>query len=114
MAFDAIRQDIIDGLTSAQAEAHGWNIEVKAKIAVTDVVRTSNTVVTITLDAEAEYDINADEVITVTVPASAMVLGVPLVATPTFSVYFVRGLRINYPFRDPTYMLPLISKTQIL
>lgn len=69
--FDDVRQDIINGLTSAQSETHGWNAEVKAKIAVTDVVRTSNTVVTITLDAEAAYDITAQETITVTVPASA-------------------------------------------
>ena len=71
--FDDVRQDIINGLVSAQSEAHGWNAEVKAKIAVTDVVRTSDTVVTITLDAESLYDITAQETITVTVPTSATV-----------------------------------------
>jgi hypothetical protein len=38
-AFDAERQNIIDGLDSAQAEAAGWDAVVKAGLAVTDVVR---------------------------------------------------------------------------
>ena len=84
--FDGIRQDIIDGLTSAQAEALGWNAEVRDKMPVTDVVRTSDTLVTITLSAQAAYEITADETITATVPASAVVTGGPYVATPTFDI----------------------------
>ena len=84
--FDAQRQNIIDGMTSAGAEAHGWNNEVRDKIPVTDVVRTSDAVVTITLSAEAGYIITASETITVTVPATALVGGAPLVAAPTFTV----------------------------
>lgn len=89
--FDDYRQDIINGLDSAQAEATGWDAEVKAKIAVTDVVRTSATVVTITLDAEAAYDITAQETITVTIPAVALVGAVAIVAAPTFTVDTVAG-----------------------
>lgn len=70
--FDAQRQAIIDGLDSAQAEATGWNAEVRDNMAVTDVVRTSATVVTITLPASAAYQITAPETITVTVPADAL------------------------------------------
>jgi hypothetical protein len=84
--FDAQRQNIINGCTSAQSETHGWNNEVKAKIAVTDVVRTSDTVCTITLDAEAGYDITATETITVTVPGTALLLGTGAVASPTFTI----------------------------
>jgi hypothetical protein len=84
--FDAIRQDIIDDLDSAQAEAAGWNVEVRDTEDVSAVVRTSDTVVTITLSAAAGYVITADETITVTVPASAVVGGVAITATPTFSV----------------------------
>ena len=84
--FDAQRQNIINGLTSAQSETHGWNAEVKAKIAVTDVVRTSDTVVTITLDAESGYDITATETITATVPGTALLLGTGAVASPTFAI----------------------------
>ena len=57
--FNAERQNIINGLVSAQAEANGWNNVVQAGLAVTDVVRTSNTVVTVTLPAFAAYDITA-------------------------------------------------------
>ncbi|KKM17286.1 hypothetical protein LCGC14_1677300, partial [marine sediment metagenome] len=70
--FDDVRQSIIDGLDSAQAESNGWDAVVKAGISVTDVVRTSDTVVTITLPAFVNYDITAQETITVTVPAAAL------------------------------------------
>ncbi len=79
-------QAIIDGITSAQSEAAGWNAVVKPGIETADVVRTSDTVCTITLDAEATYDITATETITVTVPSAAVASGVSVVATPTFTV----------------------------
>ena len=88
MAFTDQRAAIIAGLTSAQSETHGWNNEVKAKIAVTDVVRTSDTVVTITLDAESGYLTTANETITVTIPGAALTGGNPIVATPTFVVAY--------------------------
>lgn len=84
--FDAQRQNIINGLDSAQAEATGWDAVVKATMAVTAVVRTSNTVVTITLPAFATYNITANETITATVPSTALVAGNSLVASPTFTI----------------------------
>lgn len=85
--FDAQRQNIIDGIDSAQAEATGWDAVVKASEVVTAVVRTSDTVVTITLSAHATYDITATETITVTIPSSALVTSAsPVVATPTFTI----------------------------
>lgn len=84
--FDAQRSNIIQGLDSAGAEATGWNNEVRDKQGVAGVVRTSNTVVTITLDAQAAYNIGASETIVMTVPASALTGGVALVASPGFSV----------------------------
>lgn len=84
-------QAIIDGITSAQAEAAGWNAVVKPGIETTDVVRTSATVATITLDAEATYDITAQETITVTVPTAALATGVGVVASPAFTVDPVSG-----------------------
>jgi hypothetical protein len=87
--FDAQRQNIIDGLNSAQSEANGWNNEVRDKQSASGVVRTSDTLVTVTLDAQAAYDISANETITVTVPASALVTSTsPLVASPTFDVSY--------------------------
>lgn len=85
--FNAQRQNIIDGMDSAEAEAGGWDATVKALQGVAGVVRTSDTVVTITLDAQAGYDITATETITVTVPATALVLSpVAIVGAPTFSI----------------------------
>ncbi len=85
-AFDAQRQNIINGLDSAGAEANGWDAKVKGLEVVGAVVRTSNTVVTITLTAEAAYNITATEVITATIPGTAVAGGNAIVATPTFRV----------------------------
>ena len=85
--FNGQRQAIIDGLTSAQSEATGWNLAVRANLLTGDVVRTSDTLVTITLSAQATYDITAQETIEVTVPATALVPGgSSIVGTPTFTV----------------------------
>jgi hypothetical protein len=69
--FEAQRQNIIDGMDSAQSELTGWNNEVRDKEVVGAVVRTSDTVVTITLTASPAYDITVSEAITVTVPGTA-------------------------------------------
>lgn len=84
--FDDIRQAIIDGLDSAQAEGTGWDAVVKAGIPVSAVVRTSDTVVTITLPAFPTYDITAQETITATIPAVAVSSNTSIIATPTITV----------------------------
>lgn len=84
--FDAQRQNIINGLDSAQSELLGWNNVVQALQGVAGVVRTSDAVVTITLDAFATYNITATETITATIPSTALTLGAALVAAPTFTV----------------------------
>lgn len=90
--FDAQRQNIIDGLDSAQSELTGWNNEVRDNEVVTAVVRTSDTVVTITLTAQAGYDITAQETITVTVPNTALVTSTSnLAGSPTFTVSPITG-----------------------
>ena len=73
-------------MDSAQSEGTGWDAEVKAKEVVGAVVRTSDTIVTITLTAAAAYDITATETITVTIPATALTAATEIVATPTFEV----------------------------
>lgn len=86
-AFNAQRQNIINGLTASSSPVLGWNLVVKALQGVAGVVRTSATVVTITLDAEPTYNITADETITATIPASALVTSlIAVVAQPTFKV----------------------------
>lgn len=84
--FDGERQNIINGIDSAQSEAAGWDAVVKATQGVAGVVRTSDTIVTITLDAFASFNITATETITATVPASALTLAGAVVASPTFTV----------------------------
>lgn len=84
--FDAQRQNIINGLTSAQSELLGWNNVVKALQGVAGVVRTSDTIVTITLDAQATYSITANETITATIPSTAVAAGLAIVAAPTFTI----------------------------
>ena len=89
--FEAQRQNIIDGMDSGGEEAGGWDAVVKAELAVTTVVRTSATIVTITLpdfdgDPNTAYAITANETVTVTIPATAVVGAVEIVATPTFQI----------------------------
>ena len=85
-SFDLQRDEILQGLDSAQGEALGWNLQVRDTELVTAVVRTSDTVVTITLNASPLYDITAQETITVTVPGTAVVGAGDITATPTFTV----------------------------
>jgi len=93
-------QAIIDGVDSAQAEAAGWDAEVKANLVpATHVVRTNDTICTITLPASASYAITADEVITATIPAAVLTTsGSPVVASPTFGIEYDQftGSDINW------------------
>lgn len=95
----AVSQAIIDGIVSAQSEAAGWNA-VRSSINVTDLVRTSDTVATLALPALA-YDITADEVLTDTVPGTALTGASQIVATPTIGISAVKrgGGRIRAPKR---------------
>ncbi len=85
-ADNAITTALINGITSAESEGTGWNAEVRDNMTFAEVTRTSDTIVTIILAAEAAYDITADETITATIPATAISTGVVAVATPTFGV----------------------------
>jgi hypothetical protein len=87
--FNAQRQNIIDGLDAADAQAAGWNAQVRDQLGVSSVVRTSNTLVTITVAAGdvTGYAIATSETITVTVPASAIrSSAIALTATPTITI----------------------------
>ncbi len=79
---------LIAGIDSAQSEGTGWDAEVKGNMVFGDITRTSDTVVTIVLAAEAAYDITATETITVTIAAACTAWGVEIVASPTFTVAY--------------------------
>lgn len=95
-SFDLQRAAILQGLDSAQSEALGWNLIVRDTEPVSSVIRTSDTVVTIIFVAHGTYQITVPETITVTVPGSAVVGGVALVATPSFVVSTVGGTMGSY------------------
>ena len=84
--FNAQRQAIINGLLSDGIYFTGWNDAVLPNIPVEDVVRTSSTLVTITLSARAEYSITEAETITCTVPAAALTAAGALLAGETFVI----------------------------
>lgn len=71
--FNALRSAFLAILRAAASPANGFNVEVVAGMAVGDVVRTSDTVVTITLPAAAGYSVAADEIVTLGVPANSVV-----------------------------------------
>ena len=92
--FNAQRQNIIDGFDAASSPTNGWNNEVRDKAAVTEVVRTSDTVVTVTWAAQAGYDVSAQEIITATIPATALVTSASaVIAAPTFTIDEVSGFQ---------------------
>lgn len=117
-SFNAARQSIIDGLDAASSITGGWNNEVRDDLlSVTDVVRTSNTVVTITLPAIATYAAVSNEVITCTVPVAALGQSlVPVVATPTMAVSAnIESLNIGYipPFNSSEGMSVMIATNSV-
>ena len=105
-ADNAITTALIAGIDSAQAEGTGWDAVVKANMVHGDVTRDSDTQVTILLGAEATYDITASEIITVTIPTTAVTSETEIVATPTVTIgYVVAGSEsptISYVSGAPT------------
>ena len=111
-AFNAQRQNIIDGLLSSTDFITGFNTEVLLNILVGEVVRTSNTLVTITLAAQAGYSITDSEDVSVIVPATAlttateqMVGDVALTITP-LTDYSSRALAFSE--MDTTLNVPYV------
>lgn len=73
-------------LSAARLLAHVVAAEHPVGLTCDDVVRTSDTVVTITMPAFATFDITIDETITVTAPAITHSWTGDLVGTPTFDI----------------------------
>ena len=81
---NALTTALIAGITGDDAGATGWDEEVA--ILHGTVVRTSDTVVTITLPASAAYAILVDEDISVVVPASVVPIADVALAVKTFTI----------------------------
>jgi hypothetical protein len=89
-------QALIDGFDAASSPTNGWNNEVRDKALTSEVVRTSSTVATWTIAAQAGYDISAQETITATIPTDVLVTGSGAVTgTPTFTIDQVAALPIG-------------------
>ena len=100
--FDDSRSAQADGLLSDGSETHGWNADVVAALQadLSVIVRTSDTVRTITLPAVAAYNITAPETIEDTIPGTALAGGSPIVATPTFTVDVAAAEPRRVPVRN--------------
>lgn len=71
-AGDCLTDAVRRALTVQESEATGWNALIRAVLTDTEIVRTSATVVTITLPAAASYAIDADETLDIVVPRHAL------------------------------------------
>ena len=89
--FTNARAALATGLDSAQSEGTGWDARRSTIVPVSAVVRTSDTVVTVTLVADASYNITSQETITATIPASILTGAAQIVATPTFTIDTAAG-----------------------
>ena len=99
---------LINAIDSDGAEATGWDAVVKANLTFNEVVRTSDTLVTITLLAEATYDITSIETIRLTVPATAVTGTSDIVALPSFEIdplTVITGIRVAAATDDAEEML---------
>lgn len=97
-------QELIDGLDGGV----GWDTA-RSAISVTDVVRTSDTVATLTLPALA-LDVTVDETVVSTVPAAVLTGGNALVASPGFSITAVsasKGGRSRRKRRRTRYLVEI-------
>lgn len=83
-ADNAITTAFLAGITGDDAGANGWDAEVA--LVHGNLVRTSNTVLTLTLPAAGSYDIAADETITSVVPVTAMAEQTKALTLDTFDV----------------------------
>ena len=90
-------QAFIDGFDAAASPTNGFNNEVRDKALTSEVARTSSTVATWTIAAQAGYDISSTETITGTIPTDVLVTGAgAITSTPTFTIDPVSGFQVAW------------------
>ena len=82
---------LIQGLTSAQSEAFGWNSMVQPMLSSSDLTRVDDTTVLLTVQQFAGYDISSPETLTLTVPPSATLAAHSIVASELVVLHPVAG-----------------------
>lgn len=85
------RQDFIDGFDSNLNENGGWNTQIRDKLSVASVTRTSDVSARISFLGASGYDITATETITNTIPGSVLTSGSPITNTTTIAVTIASG-----------------------
>ena len=103
--FNAIRQNIIDGVTASASPAAGWNVEVRDKESVVSVARISDLIVEITWTGAAAYNVSVAESVQVTVPGAALEGTDDIIATPSFSVGAQTGTREIHSFTSNWFLM---------
>lgn len=83
---NAIKQAIIDGMTSSGTEDNGWNNRIRDQLETPAVTRITDAIFRVDLPPFPALAITATETITVTIPAVALLSGSAIVASPTFTV----------------------------
>ena len=73
---------LIAGITGNSADVTGWN----AEVTITDVVRTSDAIVTVTLPASTGYDITTPEVVSVQIAAALNAANEIINAIPNITI----------------------------
>lgn len=77
---------IVNGITSAQVEAGGWNAQVRDVLDNAALTRTSPTEATLTIPATGGYVITADEIITATIPNAVLTVETGDVVATAFKI----------------------------
>jgi hypothetical protein len=90
--FDNARQALIDNLISEGSDANGWNVQVVPNIPVTNVVRTDDDIITVTIPQFILYDVLDDEVINMVMPSVMLVTSSAQVpVSPSFTITAAAG-----------------------
>ena len=112
-SYNPTQDETIRAIIPLTAAGAGWNQAVGPAIPVANVVRTSDSVVTISLPSVAGYAIVADEEVSATVPGAAFTpdnsdfSGDPVLASPTFTVSNLAGDEI---LADPTFTIEAVAE----
>ena len=78
---NAATRALLDGFTSAQSEATGWNRVVRAQLTHLDVTRVNDHRLHVRISGFSAFDISAPETIRLSVPGAAVVSGRPSAAS---------------------------------
>ena len=87
----AVSRELLNGIVPSLNDAGSWSAVVQPALSPMHVLRTSPHTVRIELPQLLQYDINEPETLTVTIPASAVRSGRPIVATPTLRILALNG-----------------------